>query len=339
MSKEERKYCVYCHTNRVNGKKYVGITSRRPEARWGKNGICYKHSSHFYNAIQKFGWDNFEHNVLFEGMSREEAENKEIELIAEWNLGNKKFGYNLLKGGLTLDMNARFKLAKGRKGKGIGRQAPNYRPLIGKRFGMLLVVSDFSKNQVHYCVCNCDCGNKVTVRATNLRRYKHTQSCGCLRLKRMRESTGYHGMKGTRIYHIWRQIKGRCYNQNHKDYLKGIEVCDEWNKDFITFYNWAILSGYKDNLFLIRKDKNGDFKPSNCYWDIFSCVRGKRILCVETGIEYKSIKIASELTGVSRNSISANLRGEQKSAGSLNNGGKGFHFVYITDESPKEGKK
>ena len=43
-----------------------------PEKRWGINGNNYKSSPHFYAAIQKYGWDNFEHNILFENLNYEE---------------------------------------------------------------------------------------------------------------------------------------------------------------------------------------------------------------------------------------------------------------------------
>ena len=52
-------YCIYMHRNKINNKKYIGQTKQEPPSkRWGKDGIGYKDSSHFYNAIQKYGWNN-----------------------------------------------------------------------------------------------------------------------------------------------------------------------------------------------------------------------------------------------------------------------------------------
>lgn len=52
---DDKKFFVYVHTNKINNKKYVGITSKeRPELRWGKNGYGYANSV-FYNAIVKYG--------------------------------------------------------------------------------------------------------------------------------------------------------------------------------------------------------------------------------------------------------------------------------------------
>ena len=52
---------------------------QEPEKRWGVNGRNYKSSPHFYSAIQKYGWDNFEHNILFTNLTKEEACLKEQE--------------------------------------------------------------------------------------------------------------------------------------------------------------------------------------------------------------------------------------------------------------------
>ena len=48
-------YIVYQHKNKINNKIYIGITSRTPQERWGKQGCNYKTSPYFYNAIQKYG--------------------------------------------------------------------------------------------------------------------------------------------------------------------------------------------------------------------------------------------------------------------------------------------
>ena len=95
---KEKKWCVYCHTNKANGKKYIGITSKTPNRRWGKEGIYYK-TQFFYRAIQKYGWDNFEHEILYKELKEQDAKNKEIELIKKYNTKNREYGYNLTDGG------------------------------------------------------------------------------------------------------------------------------------------------------------------------------------------------------------------------------------------------
>ena len=92
-------YTVYQHKNKVNGKVYIGITGRIPEDRWSINGCGYKSSPYFNSAIKKYGWDNFEHNILFENLTREQACLKEQELIKQYNSMDRKFGYNSTSGG------------------------------------------------------------------------------------------------------------------------------------------------------------------------------------------------------------------------------------------------
>lgn len=63
------------------------------------NGNGYKHSSHFYNAIQKYGWDNFDHEIIKSGLSKEEAQQMEIEYIKNNQTQDKRYGYNISRGG------------------------------------------------------------------------------------------------------------------------------------------------------------------------------------------------------------------------------------------------
>ena len=102
-------YIVYQHKNKINGKVYIGITSQKPEQRWGSQGCNYKSSPHFYSAIQKYGWDNFEHNILFTDLTKEQACLKEQELIKEYNSMNREFGYNSTSGGDIFTMNEETK--------------------------------------------------------------------------------------------------------------------------------------------------------------------------------------------------------------------------------------
>ena len=76
-------YIIYCHTNKINGKKYIGQTCQSPQKRWGNNGSEYinKGNIHFKSAILKYGWDNFTHEILYTNLSPQEADEKEIELI------------------------------------------------------------------------------------------------------------------------------------------------------------------------------------------------------------------------------------------------------------------
>ena len=84
---EENCYTVYMHIC-PNGKKYIGITKLKPNIRW-KNGKSYKGCVLFDKAIKKYGWDNMQHLVLYEKLKKEEAEQKEIELIAKYKSNNK----------------------------------------------------------------------------------------------------------------------------------------------------------------------------------------------------------------------------------------------------------
>lgn len=93
-----KTYTIYMHKNKINGKVYIGQTSQKPEKRWD-NGRGYETSSKFYNAILKYGWDNFEHIILYTNLTLEEANQKEQELIKQYRACEDDFGYNITSGG------------------------------------------------------------------------------------------------------------------------------------------------------------------------------------------------------------------------------------------------
>ena len=97
MKDNQESYTVYMHITPSN-KKYIGITKQNPKDRW-KNGKGYMHNKYFWNAIQKYGWNNIQHTILFNQLSKEEAKQIEIELIKKYNLTDRNNGYNITKGG------------------------------------------------------------------------------------------------------------------------------------------------------------------------------------------------------------------------------------------------
>lgn len=92
-----RKWSVYRHVC-PNGKKYIGITSRKCEDRW-KDGHGYRNNAHFHNAILKYGWENIRHEILFTGLEQGEAQEKEKALIRKEQSNNPAHGYNKSSGG------------------------------------------------------------------------------------------------------------------------------------------------------------------------------------------------------------------------------------------------
>ena len=110
-----KNYSVYMHINKINDKKYIGITKQTPKNRWGAKGNNYKKSNpYFWNAIKKYGWDNFDHVVVTEGVTKEKACDMEKSLIKELRTQSKQYGYNILEGGTapSIPYSVRKKMSK-----------------------------------------------------------------------------------------------------------------------------------------------------------------------------------------------------------------------------------
>ena len=100
------------------------MTGTKLEKRWGKDGAGYKTQQYFWRAIQKYGWDNFEHEVVASNLTKAEAEKVEIDLIAYYKSNQRGFGYNVESGGNTsgkMSIETRQKISIANK----GRVSPN----------------------------------------------------------------------------------------------------------------------------------------------------------------------------------------------------------------------
>lgn len=115
----DKTYLVYKHIF-PNGKVYIGITSRTAKARW-KNGTGYHKEQPLINsAIQKYGWKNVKHEILYDGLTKEQACEKEIELIALYKSNRKEYGYNISRGGegsFSITDETRQRMSEAHKGK------------------------------------------------------------------------------------------------------------------------------------------------------------------------------------------------------------------------------
>lgn len=134
-------YIVYKHTA-PNGKCYIGITKRTMEQRAG-NGHGYVGNHAFYNAIKKYGWDSFSHEILESGLTESEAGEREVYYIKKYHSLSTQNGYNIETGGRVnfhLSEETRRKISEARRGKKMAPRGEEYR----KRLSAALTGRAFS---------------------------------------------------------------------------------------------------------------------------------------------------------------------------------------------------
>lgn len=119
METNDKKYTIYMHTS-PSMKRYIGITSQDPIRRWKSDGSGYKEQPYFWNAIQKYGWDNFKHEIILQNETLEYACAVEKCLIQHYKTYDKLHGYNLTLGG-----EGRLLTDEQKKELSANRQGPN----------------------------------------------------------------------------------------------------------------------------------------------------------------------------------------------------------------------
>lgn len=324
---DKRIYTVYRHTlpRETSGKDhdmhYIGITSQNPPKKRWQNGNPYKSNSHFYNAICKYGFDSFEHEVLLTGLTKEEAEQKEIELIARYQSNNRKFGYNIANGGNcsgTMAQESKDKISKANMGNqySLGhKHTEEARKKIseamkGNQHTKGLKMPEHVKQILIKSRQNEEVKRKIAIANTGKRHSEETK-------KKLSESHKGLGAKKVVCIEtgvIYSSIKDASEQLN----LKGRHIgsCCTGDRQTCGGFHWCYEEDYNEEKVreLLAPKINKHCIP---------------ILCVETNKKYDSIKYAAADIGISPTRITEYLKGKGGYAGKLPDGTK-LHWEYAS---------
>lgn len=258
-------YFIYMHVNKINNKKYIGITYQNPpEKRW-KKGSTYRKTSnpHFYYAIQKYGWENFEHIILEEGyFTVKEAGEKEDYYINYYDTCNQNKGYNMAPGGY----------------KGL---APNALPAAIKwmkehpEFG-LARAADMHKWQ-----------NEHKEEMYGMRKINSAKATEARKIKVVCVETGV-------VYESANEASRQVKNAPQSK----ITMCCQGLRSTTGGYHWLYLDDYmkinnvEEYLYNRKKDESQR-----------STTKSRPVICVETGEYFSSLSEASRVKKLDRSSI------------------------------------
>lgn len=180
--------------------------------------------------------------------------------------------------------------------------------LSGRVFGRLMVLSfvGYPRPGKALWACRCACGIFKRVYGYHLKN-GDTQSCGCYKIEKTKETNSTHGQSRTPLYGVYCTMLARCYNPNSQRYVlyggRGIKVCARWrgHNGFLNFV--SDMGPRPSNKHSVeRKNNDQSYSPQNCKWSTQKeqsinrrtnrviVVKGKKVLlrdrCKELGIPY-----------------------------------------------------
>lgn len=281
MRKKKRLHKIYMYTCKFNGKVYIGRTCRKLHQRAGYKGKNYNHCTYFWNAIQKYGWENFEPTILEEGLDAKEASNREIFWIKEYDATNRNKGYNI-----------RDKVCSDFTEASCKRSKNYINPMKGKKH------SEEAKRKMREHHANFKGENSPIYGRKFPGRGK-----GRVLSEETRRKIGVSNKGKCKGKVPWN--KGIPMDEETKDKLRQLNI-GEKNPFFGRKHSEESLKKMKESKMNISEETRKKMSEGSTKY---------RVLCIETGIIYKNSKEASIKTGVHKDSISRCCSGNRKTAG------------------------
>jgi hypothetical protein len=161
--------------------------------------------------------------------------------------------------------------------------------------------------------CLCDCGNVRLVDIAQLR-HKDSNSCGCKTMPYKNQVVERYGVYHINLRFVYSSIIDRCGKKHHKSYKnyggRGISVCEEWVKNWFSFYCWAMDNGWKKGLHVDRINNDGNYSPENCriVTNAINSRNKRNTVYYEWNGRRLTVSEWSEITGIKRDTIIMRIR-------------------------------
>lgn len=324
---KERNYKVYKHTS-PSKKTYIGITKERPERRW-RNGRGYYQQKVFTNAINKYGWDNFKHEILYNNLTKEEAEQKEIELIAYYKSNQSEYGYNVDNGGNCVGKVSEHTKNIQREATKLLWQDEDYRHSVVSKIRRKKVIC--LNNGILYNSI-VECSRSLKLDSSNINKVcqgKQNSYRGyyfiyeCDKEKYSKEDIEMILSKKPKVVNKSKIVcldNGKIY-KSPKEAQEDLGISSTAIREVCTNkYKYAC------GLHFIYEDELNKYSKEEIH-NILKCkpqysTKKKKVICIETQKIYNSITQASKELNVNSGYISSHLHNKYDSV-------KGYHFKYV----------
>ena len=288
----EKTFCIYVHTNTVNGKSYVGQTCQKnPEGRWHKDGSGYKSNDHFTNAIRKYGWDAFTHIIVVSGLTLEEANLAESLFIEYFDTMNPVKGYNKKGGGSNGFMSEESKQRISKANKGLKRSDEFCKNLSERMKG-----HDVS----------CEVRSILSKKCSG---WHHTEE---RRRKISEKNTGKHWYNNG----VENVFTFECPDGYVSGMLKQSNETKQKKSEYFSKTKW-----YTNGITEVRSTECPDGFHEGRLSDRKKFSIKNPIRCIDTNTVYRNAREAADDTGAERSSILRCCKGIYKQT-------KGLHFEY-----------